>query len=259
MATAIIGHYRIEYEIDGPGNAPALVLSNGLGTNLHMWDAQSAVLQARWRIVRSDTRGHGRSSVTPGRYTLSQLAGDVVALLDYLAIPRAHFCGMSLGGLTGLACANEHPGRVLKLVVCSALARLGTAAMWDARIAAVRQSGMEAMAGSILARWFTEDFRSRDPVAVHRIEQQLLATPPEGYAGCCGALRDADLRAALPAVRAPTLVLAGSQDPVVPVEDARRVADHIPGAQFAELPAAHLSNVEASALFNEAISHFLAE
>jgi len=259
MAVANIGRYRIEYEIEGPADGPPLLLSHSLGTNLHMWDAQAAALRDRWRIVRYDTRGHGRSSVTPGPYTVSQLTGDVVALLDHLAIPRAHFCGLSLGGLTGLRLAHEHPGRLLKLAVCSTSARLGTASMWDTRIAAVRQGGMEGMTPSIVARWFTEDFRARDPVAVHRIEQELLATPPEGYAGCCGALRDADLRPSLSAIRAPTLVLAGSYDPAVPVEDTRWVADHVPGARFAELPAAHLTNVEAAGAFNEAISTFLAE
>jgi len=233
--------------------------SLALGTNLHMWDAQAAALKSRFRIVRYDTRGHGRSSVTPGPYTITQLAGDVIALLDYLDIAVAHFCGLSLGGLTGLALAHAYPKRVHKLVACSAAARLGSTAMWDGRIAAVRQSGMAGLVPSIVVRWFTDGFRSRDPVAVKQIEQELLATPAEGYAGCCGALRDADYRPLVPEIRTPALVVAGTFDPAVPIQDVRWLGDHIPGARFTELPAAHLSNVEASAAFNETISSFLAE
>jgi 3-oxoadipate enol-lactonase len=142
--------------------------------------------------------------------------------------------------------------------VCSASARLGSPEMWDGRIAGVRQGGMEAMTPSIIVRWFTEEFRARDPVAVQHIERQLLSTPSEGYAACCGALRDADLRPLLPDIRTPTLVVAGSFDPAVPIADVRWLADHLSGARFAELPTAHLSNVEASAAFNETISSFLA-
>jgi 3-oxoadipate enol-lactonase len=264
LATAIIDRYHLEYEVEGPADAPALVLSDSLGTNFHMWDGQASALaegrgSRRLRIVRYDTRGHGRTSVTPGPYTVRQLAHDVVELLDYLEIPRAHFCGLSLGGLTGLYLAREHPDRLLKIVVSSASARLGNTEMWDTRIAAVRQGGMAALAPSILTRWFTEDFRARDPLAVQRIEQQVLSTPAEGYAGCCGALRDADLRPLVADIRTPTLVVAGSFDPAVPIDDVRWLADHLPGARFAELPTAHLSNVEAPQAFNETISSFLAE
>jgi 3-oxoadipate enol-lactonase len=261
MATAVIGDYRIEYDVTGPAGAPTLVFSNSLGTDLHLWDAQVATLAKgdRLRIVRYDTRGHGRSSVTPGSYTVAQLADDAVRLLDHLGITRAHFCGLSLGGMTGLRLALHHPDRLLKLVVCSASARLGSVEMWDGRIAAVRQGGMAPMVPSILSRWFTEGFRARDPLAVKRIEQQLLSTPAEGYAACCGALRDADLRPLLPKIRTPTLVVAGTFDPAVPIADVRSLADNTSGAKFAELPTAHLSNVEASAAFNETISQFLAD
>ena len=259
MACALIDRYRIEYHSEGPPDAPVLVLSHSLGTNLHMWRAQATDFKSHLRVVRYDTRGHGRSSVTPGPYTITQLAADVIALLDYLDIHVAHFCGLSLGGLTGLALARDHPDRVGKLVVCSASARLGDVAMWDGRIAAVRQGGMPGMVPSIVARWFTDGFRSRDPIAVQQIEQQLLSTSAEGYAGCCGALRDTDFRPLVPEIRTPTLVVAGTFDPAVPIQDVRWLGDHIPGARFTELPAAHLSNVEASAAFNETISNFLAE
>jgi 3-oxoadipate enol-lactonase len=259
VATATIGRYRVQYDVQGAVELPVLVLSDSLGTNLHMWDAQAAGLKDRWRIVRYDTRGHGRSSVTPGPYSIDQLTDDVIALLDFLDIDAAHFCGLSLGGLTGLSLAHNHPERVHKLVVCSAAARLGSTEMWNGRIAAAKQSGVGEMAPSILSRWFTEDFRSREPTAVQQIEEQLRSTSGEGYAGCCGALRDADLRSSLAEIRTPTLVVAGTFDPAVPLADVRWLADHVPGAQFAELPTAHLSNVEASSAFNETISGFLAD
>jgi 3-oxoadipate enol-lactonase len=261
MATAVVGDYRIEYDVTGPADAPALVFSNSLGTDHHLWDAQVAALVKgdRWRIVRYDTRGHGRSSVTPGPYTIAQLAEDVIHLFDHLGISRAHFCGLSLGGMTGLRLALDHPDRLVKLAVCSASARLGSAEMWDGRISAVREGGMAPMVPSILTRWFTEGFRTRNPDAVRRIEQQLLSTSPEGYAACCGALRDEDFRPLLPRVRTPTLIVAGTFDPAVPIADVRSLADHTPGAKFAELPTAHISNVEAFAAFNETISRFFAE
>jgi 3-oxoadipate enol-lactonase len=259
VATATIGRYRVEYDVQGAPELPALVLSDSLGTNLHMWDAQAAGLKNRWRIVRYDTRGHGGSSVTPGPYSVSQLTDDVIDLLDYLDIAAAHFCGLSLGGMTGLSLAHDHPERLHKLVVCSSAARLGSTEMWNGRIAAAMKGGVSEMAPSILSRWFTPDFSARDPNAVQQIEQQLRSTSGEGYAGCCGALRDADLRSSVGEIRTPTLVVAGTFDPAVPIEDVRWLADHVPGARFAELPTAHLSNVEASAAFNETISSFLAE
>jgi 3-oxoadipate enol-lactonase len=256
-SVAEIGGYRIHYDVSGPANAPVLLLSNSLGTNYTMWDPQIPVLASRRRIVRYDTRGHGRSMVTPGPYSLAQLADDVAHLLGYLGISTVDYCGLSMGGLTGLQLALDHPALIRKLVVCSAAAKIGTAAMWDSRIAAVRASGTEPMAPSVMARWFTEEFRARQPAEVRRIEALLVATPAEGYAACCEAIRDADFRDAASAIRVPTLVLAGAVDPAVPTEEARWLANRIPNAQYSELPAAHLSNVEDAEGFTSHLSRFL--
>lgn len=255
---ATFGGRAVYYRVQGPVEAPALLLSNSLGTDTRMWDAQIPQLASRWRVVRHDTRGHGRSSAPSGPYGVAQLASDVADLLDFLGVAQAHFCGMSLGGLIGLRLAQEQPARVLKLVVCSAAARMGTAAGWSERIAAVRRGGMQAVAGAVAARWFTEDFRARVPDAVRSIEQQLLGTSIDGYVACCAAVRDADLRAAVSTIHSPTLVLAGTHDPVVPTADVRWLAEHIPGARYAELPTAHLSNVECAAEFTDQVASFLA-
>jgi 3-oxoadipate enol-lactonase len=258
MSFAKVAGHRMRYDVGGPVGGPALVLSNSLGTNFGMWNQQVAVLAARWRVVRYDTRGHGGSGVTPGPYSVAQLASDVVGLLDHLGVPEADFCGLSLGGLVGLSLAHDHRDRIRKLIVCSAAAQMGTPALWDARIAAVRQGGMQAIASSVLARWFTDDFRVREPTLVGQIEAQLLATPTDGYAACCAAVREADLRQSLSAIRSPTLVLTGTVDPGVSTDAARWLAGHIPGAQYGELPTSHLSNVEDSAAFTSQVSRFLA-
>jgi len=235
-----------------------LVLSHSLGTDIRMSEPQINELAARWRVVRYDTRGHGQSSVPPAPYSITQLGGDVIDLLDHLDIERAHFCGLSLGGLTGLYLAVAAPSRIASLAVCSSAARLGTTAMWNDRIALVRRVGMTGIAASVMARWFTEEFRATNPDMVRSIEQQVLDTPVAGYAGCCEALRDSDLRSVVPDIRCPVLVLCGAHDPAVPIEDARWLAAHIPNAEYAELSTAHLSNVENPAAFTQRLSTFLA-
>jgi 3-oxoadipate enol-lactonase len=254
---ATIDGYQTQYDVQGPTDAPVLVLSNSLGADLRMWDAQTAPLARRWRVVRYDTRGHGRSGVTPGEYTIVQLASDVVHLLDFLDVDQAHVCGMSMGGMIGLYHAQEYPDRIRKLAVCSSAARIGTGASWDGRIAAVREGGMRAIVASVMTRWFTDGFRARYPTVVHSFEQQFVDTPVDGYAACCAAIRDADLRAAVPKIRSPVLVLAGAHDPVVSTTDAQWLAGQVPGGEYDELPTAHLSNVESPAAFTERLSRFL--
>ncbi len=176
-----------------------------------------------------------------------------------LDIDRAHFCGLSLGGLTGLYLAVASPDRVVKVAVCNAVARIGTVTGWDDRIARVQALGMRGIAPLVMARWFTEEFRVRCPQAVQSVEQQLVDTPLEGYLGCCDALRDGDLRPVVPEIRCPVLILAGSHDLAVPIEDARWLVRQIPNAEYAELPTAHLSNVEDPAAFTQRLSTFLAD
>jgi len=248
---------RIHYRFDGPAGAPALVFSNSLGTNLSMWDAQVAALGARFRILRHDTRGHGQSSVTPGPYSITQLGRDVVALLDALEIERADFCGLSMGGMTGMWLGVYAAARVHKLVLSNTAAKIGTAEIWNARMDAVRQGGMAAVAESILQRWYTPVFRERSPAEIERTRQMILSTPPDGYVANCAAIRDMDQRETISRITAPTLVIAGAKDPVTTTEDAHFIAGRIPGAKCAELDAAHLSNIEASEAFTGTLAQFL--
>ena len=248
---------QIHYALTGSPSAPVLVLSNSLGTNFSMWDAQLPQFEKHFSVLRYDTRGHGQSSVPPGPYTFDQLGGDVVALLDALKISRAHFCGVSMGGMTGLWLGLHAAGRFHKLVLASTSAKFGTTEGWNTRIAIVRKSGMKSVAPQVVERWYTPEFRAAAPEIVRATLQMLETTPPEGYAACCEALRDADLRENVAAIRAATLVISGAQDPVSPPADGKYLAEKIPGAKYLELPGAHLLNVEASTDYTSAVLRFL--
>jgi 3-oxoadipate enol-lactonase len=251
------GDASLYYEIDGADDAPVLILSNSLGTDLGMWAPQMAALTEHFRVVRFDTRGHGQSSVTPGPYSVAQLGGDVIALMDHLAIPSAHFCGLSMGGMTGMWLAVHHPQRIRRLVLANTAARIGNADGWNARIAAVERDGMGSILPVILDRWFTDGFRQRDPATIGTISEALLRTTAAGYAANCGAVRDMDQRETIGAITAPTLVIAGTHDLATPAADGMALANAIPGAAYVELDAAHLSNLEQAAQFTAQILDFL--
>ncbi|WP_270174246.1 MULTISPECIES: 3-oxoadipate enol-lactonase [Diaphorobacter] len=251
---------RLRVCVQGPEGAPALVFSNSLGTTLEMWDAQAARFAQDFRVVRYDTRGHGASVVTPGPYTFELLGGDVVAVLDALRIERAHFCGISMGGFTGLWLGVHQPQRLLSLAVCNSAAKIGTAEGWQARAALVREKGRDAMAelaASSPARWFTPAFCAAEPDVVLRAQSWIAGIAPEGYAACCEALALADLRSQVGGIDLPTLIVAGSADPVTTVADGRFMQAAIAGARLAEVPASHLSNLEAPQAFDEALAQFL--
>ncbi|MBK6350842.1 MAG: 3-oxoadipate enol-lactonase [Proteobacteria bacterium] len=243
--------------IDGPDGAPWLVLSNSLGATLEMWQPQVAAFSRDFRVLRYDTRGHGGSAVPPGPYTIEQLGSDVVGLLDTLGIARAHFCGLSMGGATGMWLAVHASSRIDRLVLCNTTPWLGPPEVMDARIATMRRDGMAALVEGILQRWFTADAITHHGAVVERIRQTLLQTPIDGYVGCCEALRDMDQRAELARIAAPTLVIAGTFDPAPTPATAREWASMIPNARCMELSAAHLSNIGAAAEFNEAVPAFL--
>lgn len=247
----------LRVRVDGPDGAPWLVLSNSLGCTLEMWEPQVAAFSREFRLLRYDTRGHGGSSVPPGPYSLEQLGTDVLGLLDALGIERARYCGLSMGGSTGMWLAVNAPRRLERLVLCNTTPWLGPPAAMNARIETLRRDGMPALVDGILERWFTAGFRAREPRTVDRIHRMLLATPVEGYAGCCVALRDMDQRASLPQIAAPTLVVAGTRDPAPTPEAARAWAATIPGARVLELPAAHLSNLGAAEPYTRQVLEFL--
>jgi 3-oxoadipate enol-lactonase len=249
---------RLHYRLDGKPHAPAIVFSNSLGTNLSMWDPQIPALHDAFRILRYDTRGHGLSAAPHGPYTYDQLGRDVIALLDAAQIPRATFCGLSMGGQTGIWLGAHAPERFERLVLCNTGARIGSPEIWNTRIAAIQAGGMPAIVPTTIERWFTSRFISEAPEEIAAVRMMLLNTPPQGYAACCEAIRDADLTALASRAKAPTLVISGSHDPATPAAQGRLLASLIPGARFVELDAAHLSNIEAEPKFTAALLDFLA-
>ena len=257
MSTIDNNGARLYYELEGRDDAPLLVLSNSLGTTLDMWAPQMPALLQHFRVLRHDARGHGRSDVTPGPYTVAQLGADVVALMDHLGIGRAHFCGLSMGGMIGMWLGTHHAQRLDRLVLCNTAAKIGTPDTWNPRIAKVDAEGMASIVDIVLERWFTAGFRQRAPEQVAIVRDMLLNTAPAGYSANCAAVRDMDQRADIASIAVPTLVIAGTHDGSTPAADGRAVANAVPGARYVELDAAHLSNWEQSEQFTQALLGFL--
>lgn len=261
MTTSLLSTATGDFRIDlqGPADAPMLVLSNSLGTTLEMWDAQAAALRSEFRVLRYDTRGHGASVCNDGPYSFDQLGRDVLAILDALQVQQAHFCGISMGGLTGLWLGVNADQRLRSLTVANSAARIGVESAWLERAAQVRASGaagMQALAESSPGRWFTPGFAAAQPAVVQRAQGWIAGIAPEGYASCCEALAREDLRAAIAAIATPTLLLAGAHDPVTTVADAQAMQAAIAGSQLVELQASHLSNLEAPQAFEQALAGF---
>ena len=253
------GAFRVT--VDGDADAPALILSNSLGTTLEMWDPQVAAFAEHYRVIRYDTRGHGGSPVTPAPYSFADLGQDVLAVLDALDIEQAAFCGISMGGHTGLWLGVHAGSRFNAIAVCNSAAKIGTPQGWNERAAMVRDGGqaaMQALADSSPGRWFSADFVKAQPDTVQRAQAWIAGLAPQGYAACCDALAASDLRDDLNCITTPTLLLAGASDPVTTVADAQAMQAAIPGAQLAVVPASHLSNLEAPRAFDQAVLHFLA-
>ena len=257
MPFAPVAGTRLHYAMSGTRGSPALVLSNSLGTDLGMWEPQVAALGRSHCVVRYDTRGHGQSGVTPGPYSIGELGSDVLALLDHLQLERVRFCGLSLGGMTGMWLGANAPDRVERLVLANTAARVAAPDVYDARIAKVRAEGMASISDAVMQRWFTPEFAAAEPATIARMKAMMERVPVEGYAGCCAAVRDMDQREALARITAPTLVVVGSRDGATPPADGRFVASRIAGAEVVELPAAHLSNIEQAAAFTAALVAFL--
>lgn len=250
-------HAQIHYALEGRPGKPALVLSNSLGTNFSMWDPQVPEFTKAFRLLRYDTRGHGNSSVTPGPYSIEMLAKDILTLADALKVDRFHFCGLSMGGMIGMWLGVNAARRLNKLVLCSTAAKIGAAEMWNARIETVRQQGMKPVAAAAIDRWFSAGFRRENPPVITITQKTLEQTSPEGYASNCAAVRDFDFRGRLAKIRAPTLVISGTQDPATTPADGQFLADHIPGARYLELNAAHLSNIEDADRFTREVIAFV--
>jgi len=247
----------LHYQLEGDPERPLLVLSNSLGTDLGLWDNMVPALGSHFRLLRYDTRGHGLSSVPPGPWTIETLGRDVIHLLDHLGIGRCVFCGISVGGMTGMWLGAQSPERIEKLVLVNTAAQIGTQESWRERIRRVETEGVESIASGTVDRWLTPEFRRTNPGEAARMREMLVRTPAAGYARCAAAIRDANLTGDLPRIAAPALIVASSHDPAIPLEDAHRVHEGIAGSRFVALPAAHLSPVELPAAFSAAAISFL--
>jgi 3-oxoadipate enol-lactonase len=245
--------------VEGRDGGPTLMLSNSLGCTLQMWEPQMRALTQVFRVIRYDRRGHGKSSVPPGPYSIERFGRDALAILDDLNIPKAHWCGISMGGMVGQWLGANAPERIGKLVLADTTCHYPDPANWIDRIKAVRDGGLAAVADTVIAGWLTEDFRIREPQIAATMRSMLVATPVEGYIACCEALSRLDLRADLPKIKSPTLVIAGRFDKSTPIAAGEMIRSNIPGASMTIVDAAHISNVEAPLAFNDAVLGFLTQ
>lgn len=248
---------RLHYQLEGRADAPCLILSNSLGTDLGLWAPQMPALLENFRVLRYDTRGHGHSGVTPGPYSIAQLGCDVIALMDHLEVVSANFCGLSMGGMIGMWLAVNRPERILRLVLSNTAAHIGSPELWNARIDKVNSDGVAGIAPAVIDRWFTYGFQTHAPQEVDVVRRMLLQTPAAGYTASCAAVRDMDQREGLAGISAPTLVIAGTHDQATPPERGKLVAERIRDACYVELDAAHLSNWEAAPVFTARVLGFL--
>jgi 3-oxoadipate enol-lactonase len=243
--------------LDGPENKPPLMLSNSLGTNLHMWDPQIPELTKHFRVIRYDSRGHGQSGAPDGPYSMDELGRDALAIMDALELDQVHWIGLSKGGMIGQWLLTHAPERIGRAVLANTGSHMPPPDLWNQRIRTAMDKGMEELTPGVIERWFTPEFREREPETVEKIVRMLHTTPRQGYAGSCSAIRDMDQRESIRSVTNPVLVVVGSRDPATPPEMGRHIADSIRGARIVTLEAAHLSNIEQVEAFNQAVIDFL--
>jgi 3-oxoadipate enol-lactonase len=249
---------KLNAQIEGPERAPVLMLCNSLGTDLHMWDDQVKAITQHFRLLRYDRRGHGKSEAPKGPYNMEMLGRDALAVMDGMGVQKVNWCGLSMGGMVGMWLGANAPGRVDKLILSNTSPYMGAARdLWNERIQTALGPGMPAMVDGILERWFTKEFRERNPQVMARMREMVLATPPKGYAACCEGIRDMDQRESLQRIHAPTLIIAGRQDPATTVEAAEFMQSRIPGAKLAVLDAAHISNIERAREYTDTVLKFL--
>ena len=257
MPFANVGDIRLFYRLEGIPGRPVLVLSHSIGTDHAMWDAQIPDLLPYFQVLRYDTRGHGASDSPAGEYSIAQLGADVIGLTDALSIPSFAFCGLSMGGGIGQWLAAHAPERVTSLILANTSPTFGDPARWQQRIDAVKKDGMAGIADLAIGRFFSPETWTNSSEAAS-VRSVLVGTSPEGYIGCCAALRDADLTPLLPQIKVPTLILVGDRDVSTPwAGHGELLAQAIAGSRVVHLPAAHLSNIERPHSFSAALLDFL--
>lgn len=248
----------IDVEVTGPGDAPVLMLSSSLGTTKHMWDPQMEAFAGRYRVVRYDRRGHGHSGVPKGPYTMELLARDAIAVMDGLGLKKVNWVGLSMGGMEGMWLGANAPDRIEKLILSNTSTYYPDKTPWHTRIDTVTKAGsVAAIADTVINAWLTQNFQKNNPTETARMKEMMIATPVEGYLGCCAAVRDMDHREIIKAITAPTLIIAGSKDMATNVEAAEFIRDRIKGAKLAIVDAAHISNVEQPEAYAKEVIGFL--
>lgn len=244
-------------QIDGLDHAPVIIFSNSLGTDHHMWDEQVAYFKENYKVVRYDTRGHGQSDVIENS-TLANLGEDVLDILDALNITKAHFCGISMGGITGLWLGINAADRFESITVANSAAKIGQAEAWLTRAYQVEKEGLADLVKTTHTRWFSESFDYQHDDLAQRTIQSLAATPAQGYAASCRALADADVRTDLVEIRIPTLLICGAKDPVTTLQDGEFMQSKIQGSELQSIEASHLSNIECPVAFSQILAKFIA-
>jgi 3-oxoadipate enol-lactonase len=247
----------INVEVEGSASAPALMLSNSLGTDLRMWDDQAPELAKHFRLIRYDRRGHGQSGVPKGPYSMERLGKDVLAVLDALKIEKTHWCGLSMGGMVGQWLGANAPDRIDKLILSNCTDYYPDKGPWNDRMKTITEKGLGHIVSANMERWFTKGFRDAHPEVIARFTEMFLATKLDGYIACGQAVRDMDHRALLPKIKAPTLIIAGRHDPATTLAIGENMRDRIPGAKLAVMEAAHISNAEQPQAYTETMMNFL--
>ena len=249
---------EIAYRLDGPESAPVVMLSNSLASNYTMWDAQIPALAGKYRVLRYDQRGHGGSQATEPPYSFDMLVEDARALIAALGLGKVHFCGLSMGGMTGQLFGAKYPQELRSLVLCDTASRMPDPSAFDARAEAARRDGMASLAPATLERWFTAPYRAKAKREVERVGTMIASTPVDGFVGCCKAIQAMDQTHLLAGIKTPTLIIVGADDPSTTVEHSEIIHREIVGSKLVVLKnAAHLSNIEQAADFNAALRAFL--
>jgi 3-oxoadipate enol-lactonase len=259
MPTVQANGCAINYEVEGPQNAPALILSNSIATNLHMWDDQAPAFSKQFRLVRYDRRGHGKSAAPKGPYTIELLARDALAVADAVGAKKFNWCGLSLGGMVGQWLGANAPERLNKMVISNTNYYYADKQAWDDRIKLVGEKGMEALASPMMERWFPPEFRASAPEKVARVRAMLTATSTDGFIGCAYAIRAMDFRESNKRIGVPTLVIVGAKDvATIPAYGEEMVAQ-IKGSQLASIPdAGHIANIAQPKIYADTVIRFLA-